>query len=277
MQAPVLKPSSESARGPGPSPFAGRSGPSARGDFPTYDVLGVSVSVCRGEEARAHMIARAEAGLKTPVAFANANLLNMLRRHPRGPGLLKDFFVLNDGVGMDIAARALYGAAFPENLNGTDFTPRLLEALPDGTGVFLFGARPDVVETCARLIPERFGATVVGWRHGYTKDFAAVSDAINESGAAVVLVATGNPAQEIWIADYMHQVRASLFVGVGAYFDFLAGRFPRAPLWMQRMRLEFLFRLMQEPRRLAKRYTIDLVVFLARVLGQRRDRLSSGG
>ncbi len=275
MPAPVLKPSHESARGPGPSPFSARQEAPVRGDFPTRDILGVAVSVCAADEARAHIVKRLAAGLKTPVAFANANLLNIVREHPRGPALLKDVFVLNDGVGMDVAAKLLYGATFPENLNGTDFTPALLSALPPDARVFLFGAREDVVEVCARVIPERFGANVVGYHHGYTHDFAAVADAINASGAHVVLVALGNPAQEVWIADYMHQTRATVYIGVGAYLDFLAEKFPRAPMWMRKLRLEFVYRLMQEPRRLAKRYTVDLVVFLARVLGQRRDRLSS--
>ncbi len=277
MPAPVLEPSQESARGPGPSPFGARYDPSVRGAFSCLDILGVSVSVCTTDDAITHITKRLAAGAKTPVAFANANLLNTLWEHPRGPAMLKDFFVINDGVGMDVAGQLLYGRSFPDNLNGTDFTPALLSALPQEARVFLFGAREEVVETCARVIPERFGAAVVGYHHGYTKDYASVAQAINASGAHVVLVALGNPAQEMWIADYMNQTRSTVFIGVGAYLDFLAGKFPRAPAWMRKLRIEFLFRLMQEPRRLAKRYTVDLFVFLWRVLRQRRDRLSADG
>ncbi len=248
-----------------PTPAAGE----LRGDFAIRDILGVKVSVARASDVLMHLVARLTRRLKTPLAFANANLLTLLTKHERGPALLSDFLVINDGVGLDIASKQLYGVKFPDNLNGTDFTPALLRSLPEGTRVFLYGSKPDVLEACAAIMPERYGVTICGVHHGYTQDFDAVADAINQARADVVLVALGNPRQEIWIADYGHRVHAPLLVAVGAFLDFTAGKFPRAPRWMRTLRIEFLFRLAQEPRRLLKRYTLDIAEFLWKVRGQK--------
>lgn len=256
---------------PAPAPPAfGNADHGVRGRFPTHDILGVRVSACSEDEALTHLMDRLARRYKTPTAYANANLLTVLSRHPRGPELLDEFFVINDGVGLDIAAKSLYGEPFPANLNGTDFNPALLHAAPSGTRVFLYGAKPDVVEACAEILPARYDVDVCGHQHGYAQDADAVISAINQARAEIVLVAMGNPRQEIWIADHKDRVHAPILVGVGAFFDFTAGKFPRAPGWMRALRLEFVYRLSREPRRLAKRYTVDVAEFLWKVRAQKR-------
>jgi beta-1,4-glucosyltransferase len=79
----------------------------------------------------------------------------------------------------------------------------------------------------------------------------------------VVLVALGNPVQEEWILNHRQALDASILIGVGALFDFWAGDKPRAPRAIQKMRLEWLYRLALEPRRLLRRYSVDLLVFFA--------------
>ncbi len=208
-----------------------------------------------------YLLARLVAGQKTCVAFANSNLLVHAAHDPNVLNSLTDMLVLNDGVAVDLASRALYGSNFPENLNGTDLTPALLDALPSGTRVFLYGARPHVVAQLAdRISVERSNIVVCGWRDGYSPSHA-LSDAINLSKADVVLVALGNPRQELWIGAARHAVSASLLLGVGAYFDFATGHVPRAPSLMRALRTEWLFRLALEPRRLWRRYTVDTARF----------------
>lgn len=239
--------------------------------FPVRDILGVPVSVATRDEAIAWLLARHAGGPQVLLSYANTNLLNLVRRDG-GAGLLDGFLVLNDGIGLDIASRMLHGAPFPANLNGTDFTPALLAAAGPAARVFLFGARPDVVEKAAATFRQRHGVTIAGTADGYAwkSDPQALVDRINASGATIVLVALGNPQQERWMRENASRLQARLLVGVGALFDFTAGAVRRAPGWVQRARLEWAFRLAQEPRRLARRYTVELMSFLAAVVAQKQ-------
>lgn len=239
--------------------------------FPVRDILGVPVSVATRDEAIAWLLPRLQDGPQVLLSYANTNLLNLVRREG-GAALLDGFLVLNDGIGLDIASRLLHGHAFPANLNGTDFTPALLAAAGSRASVFLFGARPEVVGRAAEAFAQRCGVRIAGHADGYgwKADPEALVERINDSGANVILVALGNPQQERWIRETAPRLRANLLVGVGALFDFTAGAVRRAPMWVQKARLEWAYRLAQEPRRLARRYTVELVSFLGAVMAQKQ-------
>jgi exopolysaccharide biosynthesis WecB/TagA/CpsF family protein len=110
--------------------------------------------------------------------------------------------------------------------------------------------------------------------HGYfpARDTPSVVRRINQCRSDILLVAMGNPIQELWLDRHLRNTRALLGIGVGAYLDFVAGRVARAPGWMRRARLEWCFRLAQEPRRLAYRYLVGNPLFLHRVV---REHLSA--
>lgn len=203
--------------------------------------------------------------------FVNTNFVNrcgLLRPRLSEPSVT----LVNDGIGMDLACWLLHGHRFPENLNGTDFVPwflgHLAGTLPEvsaGPKVFLFGAEEGIARRAGQALT-RQGVAVVGTLNGFgeAKSVDAVVSAISESGAEVILVAMGNPGQERWILENRHRLPAArLLIGVGALFDFLAGEKPRAPQWIRRFRLEWLYRLSLEPRRLGRRYTVDILRFLA--------------
>lgn len=214
-----------------------------------------------GAQALASQIYRQLAlGRRTELFFANTNFVVTCQEFAQrfeDPGIT----VVNDGIGMDIAARVMHGQRFKENLNGTDFIPRLLGGSPLPLRVFLFGARPEVVREASRTVESRFGHEVVGALSGYGVEDELVCERIRNAEPDVVLVALGNPLQERWILDHAKALPPALYVGVGALFDFLAERTVRAPVWVRKLRLEWLFRLMQEPRRLWKRYTVDAFRF----------------
>jgi beta-1,4-glucosyltransferase len=179
--------------------------------------------------------------------------------------------IVNDGVGMDIVARALHGRSFKANLNGTDFTPYLFRESVRPLRVFLLGGRLDVVMKAAIHVEQKLDQVVVGYCDGYQgMSDTKLIQRINASGAEVLLVAMGNPLQEAWILKHRDQLEVPIVSGVGALFDFWAGYKPRAPLYIQRMRLEWLYRLCLEPRRLLKRYTVDAVVFFADCIKYRK-------
>jgi exopolysaccharide biosynthesis WecB/TagA/CpsF family protein len=237
--------------------------------------FGVDISVLRRDEAIEFCLHRLAWRKSTAIAFANANLLMHCRRDPTLSEQLRDMLVLNDGVGADLASWVLHGSAFPENLNGTDFLPALLTRLPEGTKVFLYGAEPQVAERAADILADRFPVEVCGWRHGYIADDGRVAAAIDKVGADVVLVALGNPRQERWVSENFADLAAPLVISVGAFLDFQSGRVSRAPGWMRRIRFEWVYRLLMEPNRLRRRYTVDVVQFLFAVGVERLHRKPS--
>jgi alpha-1,3-mannosyltransferase len=207
----------------------------------------------------------------TLVAFANAHTLNVAAKDARCRDVLQTSIVFNDGIGVDIASRILFGRPFPENLNGTDFTVRYLLRTKHRYRIYLLGAKAGVIERAAKqlsaLCPSH---EIVGWHDGYfaPEDNADVIQSIRISEADVILVGMGNPRQELWLKDNFSATNCRLGFAVGALFDFVAGDMPRAPAWVQAARIEWVYRLMQEPRRLASRYLLGNPLFLCRVFRQ---------
>jgi exopolysaccharide biosynthesis WecB/TagA/CpsF family protein len=204
------------------------------------------------------------------VAHANVHTVNLAHDDSAYRTALKDAdVVLNDGKGVMIGAIIL-GAPFPQDLNGNFFTPLLLQrAAERGWSVFFYGARPGVAERAAdvlrRDLPE---LNIVGVRDGYTppRREEELLQAIRDSGAELLLVGLGNPRQELWLDRHLDKTGARIGSGVGAFFDFQAGEIPRAPRWMNRYGMEWLYRLLLEPRRLWRRYVVGNPEFLLRVL-----------
>lgn len=201
---------------------------------------------------------------KVSLFFANTNLIVQCRAQlPRM--LDRDVIIVNDGIGVDIAAFLLGGKRFPANLNGTDFTPFLLKKAQRPLRLFLLGGKEDVVQQAAAHARGALGAEVVGTCNGYDgmRGQGDLAAEINRCAPDVVLVALGNPIQEEWILSHRQALDAGIVMGVGALFDFWAGAKSRAPELVRTLRLEWLYRLCLEPRRLARRYTVDIVRFLA--------------
>ncbi|HSI38068.1 MAG TPA: WecB/TagA/CpsF family glycosyltransferase [Methylotenera sp.] len=199
---------------------------------------------------------------KSILFFANTNFIVQCR-----PWLKEmhneDVIIVNDGVGMDIAAYLLHKKKFKSNLNGTDFTPYFFSQSKQPLRVFLLGGKSTVLDKAAQHLARELGQIVVGSCDGYdgVKNPNLIQQ-INESAADVVLVAMGNPMQEQWVLKHYQVLDAKLVSGVGALFDFWAGDKPRAPTWIQKIRMEWFYRLCLEPKRLLKRYTLDILVFL---------------
>lgn len=197
------------------------------------------------------------------VLFANTNFIVQCQplRHRLGDPALR---IVNDGIGMDLGARLVHGRRFAGNLNGTDLLPALCASAPRPLRFFLLGGRPGVAEAAARTLRGKHGQHVVGLADGYegrAAAGAALPAMIRDSRADVLLVAFGNPLQEEWILQHADATGVPLVFGVGALLDFLAGNARRAPPWVRRCRMEWLYRLSREPRRLLRRYSWDLLVF----------------
>jgi beta-1,4-glucosyltransferase len=242
--------------------------------FAVRRLLGVGVHVCFRQQALDFLLGCLSARTTTKVAFANMHLLSTADMNGFRADMLDDFLVLNDGVGMDIASLIQFGRSFPDNPNGTDLVPTLLKAASKETRVFLYGATPTVVARAAQVLSAQCDVTICGTSDGYgvMADSRSVPDRIRDSAADVVLVALGNPKQEMWIAENAASLGAPLVIGVGALFDIITGTYPRAPAWIQRVRLEWAYRTALEPRRLWNRYTVEAASFFYKVVRQKFGR-----
>lgn len=200
------------------------------------------------------------------IGVVNAAKLVGMRRDPRlAEAVTGCDLVLADGQAVVWASRLLR-APLPERVAGIDLFMRLLAAAePEGISVYFLGARQEVLDTMIAEVARRFPRLrVAGQRNGYFADDeqSAVADAIRDSGAQMLFLGMTSPKKEIFTAGYGKQTGVQLVHGVGGSFDILAGVTRRAPRAWQRLGLEWLYRLLQEPRRLARRYVTTNAAFL---------------
>lgn len=227
----------------------------------TVSIAGFNVLKITAADLARQLHARMQAGVSSVVLFANTNFIVKCRTLI--PALhASRALIVNDGIGMDLAARLIYRERFPENLNGTDFTPYLLRTASRPLRLFLLGGKPQVAYRAAEYVRQTLDQEVVGVCDGYAgmRENGLLAR-IKQSQPDIVLVALGNPIQEQWILQHRDALDVPLVMGVGALFDFWAGNKPRAPRLVQSLRLEWFYRLCLEPRRLLRRYTVDIVRF----------------
>lgn len=247
------------------------------------DVLGVPVTPCTTDQAVDRVGTWIATGQRSYATFTGVHGVMesqrdaaVLRAH-RDAGI-----VACDGAPMVWASRWA-GVPILARVTGREF---MLEccarAATEGWSSFFYGGKPGVAEQLAGTLQERFpGFRVAGTR---TPPFRSLTpsedeeivDAINASEADLVWVGLSTPRQELWMAEHRGRLDASGLFGVGAAFDYLAGELREAPHWMQRTGLEWLFRTILEPRRLAGRYLRNNPAFVRAVVSQRPRRMASG-
>lgn len=186
--------------------------------------------------------------------------------------LLEADVVTADGMSVVWASRLL-GHALKQRVTGIDLFERLVErAAGRGWSVYFLGASEESVRTLTERFKKLYpNLEVAGWRNGYfdRSESEAVAGEIKASGADLLFVAMGSPAQERWIASNLARSGVRFAMGVGGSFDHVSGLARRAPLWMQRNGLEWFYRLMREPRRLWRRYLFGNGAFAWLVVRQR--------
>ncbi|KNH10001.1 N-acetylmannosaminyltransferase [Candidatus Burkholderia brachyanthoides] len=168
-----------------------------------------------------------------------------------------------DGMGVVWAARLL-GHNVSERVTGIDLFGRLIAlAAARGLPVFLLGGTPDVAHASAANLSARFpGLTIAGYHHGYFWDNEEpVVEQVRRSGARLLFVAISSPKKEQFISRWREALGVDFAMGVGGTFDIIVGKVRRAPRWMQASGLEWLYRVIQEPRRMWRRYLVTNLVF----------------
>lgn len=250
------------------APAAPRSTPTP--GQPTKQFLGLRFWDPPLDQAARHIVDCAARGERVQVFFVNAHCINQAAHDPVYAGLLADApFLFADGFGMAIAAR-LAGQGLAHNVNGTDLFPVVcLEAARAGLPIALLGAQPGVADACADAMRAAVpGLEIPFTAHGYLgpMEEEAALERLNQSGARILFVAKGVPQQERWMATHAARIAPPVTLGVGALFDFYSGRVARAPRLVRQLRSEWLYRLLQEPRRLGTRYLLGNPAFIARTL-----------
>ena len=171
--------------------------------------------------------------------------------------------VLADGVG-DLCAARILGTPLPGRVAGADLVPRLLARLAErGGSVFLYGARPGVAERAGESLQSACpGLRIAGTENGYISDETALLEALEREKPDLLLLGLGAPRQELWMAENRQRTPA-VMIGVGGLLDVFAGDIPRAPESWQRLGLEWLYRLLCEPRRFKRVIRLPKILLLA--------------
>ncbi len=192
-----------------------------------------------------------------------AKLVNM-RKDPELDESVRSCDIINiDGMGVVFGARFL-GHEIPERVAGVDlFLDLLRMSATEGYPVFLLGAKDDVVSKAADICQQQNPDLIIaGYHHGYFwDDEETVVNKIQSSGARLLFVAITSPKKENFINRWQDRLGVDFVMGVGGTFDVVAGKVERAPQWMQKAGLEWLFRVIQEPGRMWKRYLVTNSAF----------------
>lgn len=209
------------------------------------------------EQTVAEINRRVDAGMFIQHVAANvAKLVSMQHDKNLREAVVSCDIIDADGMGIVWGARFL-GFDIPELVAGIDLLMKLLGlASTRGESVFFLGARPEVLEQAVSEIQTRFPRlTIAGSHHGYFwEDEQAVVERIRRSNTILLFVGITSPKKEEFINRYRDELGVKFAMGIGGSQDIIAGKTKRAPMWMHRAGLEWLYRTMQEPRRMWRRY-----------------------
>jgi len=212
----------------------------------------------------------------------NAGKIVNMQKDPQLRESVVNADIINaDGQGVVWASRIL-GQPLKERVAGIDLMEKLVKiAYLNGYKVFFLGAKEDIVRTVVDHYSDIYSPDIIaGYRNGYFKkeDEPAIAQQISDSGANILFVAISSPTKENFLFQQRDTLKTVNFImGVGGSFDVVSGLVKRAPRWMQKAGLEWLYRVYQEPRRMFKRYLIGNLQFIALVLKYRFPRLGAKG
>ncbi len=242
----------------------------------TVNVMGVPIhgfTTSQFLEAMFHAIEADQGGW---VVTINLDILRRIVREPIFAQLVQNAtFRVADGMPLVWGSR-LKGTPLPERLAGSSLVvPICHEAARRDRSVFLLGGAPGTADRAAEVLQRDVSGLRIAGTHCPPMGFEGISEErekivskLGEANPDIVFVALGSPKQEILIAELRERFPLVWWLGVGISFSFLAGEVRRAPRWVQRLGLEWFHRLVQEPKRLGKRYLVDGLPFAIRLFAQ---------
>ncbi|MBL4701989.1 MAG: WecB/TagA/CpsF family glycosyltransferase [Phycisphaeraceae bacterium] len=237
--------------------------------LPTIKLMGVTLQAITQKQCVDHILDQLQAGHGGWVITPNLDHLRRLVRDAKTRELYDGAdLMVADGMPLIWASR-LQGTPLPERVAGSDLTSSLpAEAAKRGLSVFLLGGADGAAKKAADVLLTRHPNLNLAGIHvpafGFENDssqMAALENALLDAKPDIVLVALGSPKQEVLIKQLRDKLPGAWWLGIGISFSFVCGDVQRAPRWIQRFGLEWVHRLLQEPRRLARRYLIDGIPF----------------
>lgn len=237
------------------------------------DILGVNVDRVTITGAVDRIFGMLEERRPHSVYTPNSEIIMQAYQNAEFRALLNRADLLTaDGIGVVYASRILHDP-IPERAAGFDIATELLERIAEsGHRLFLFGGKPGVAEQAQAELQEKYQfINIVGTHNGYftPEEEPAIVDRINRSGADIVFVCLGAPAQEKWIDRNMAKLRARVLMGIGGSLDVFAGNVERAPDVWCRLGLEWLYRLMKEPWRFGRMLALPKFAWTVLLHGKR--------
>lgn len=226
------------------------------------NILGVHVSSLSYEDLKKNIEKDIENNKKSFIVAINPEKILKARKDEKLKKLLNNAtYEIPDGIGVIYASKLKKGN-IKTRITGIDSMEMLCKLSEEKKyKIFMYGAKEETIKKAKENLEIKFpNIQIVGTINGYEKDNDKIISSINKSNADIVFVALGSPKQEYWITDNMDKVSAKIFQGVGGSFDVFSGNIKRAPKWMQKIGLEWLYRLLKEPRRIFRQ--LKLVKFL---------------
>ncbi len=236
------------------------------------EILGVPIDAVSFNEALSITLSFLSDGKKHMLFTPNPEFVLLAQKDSEFLHILKQAdLVVPDGIGIVYASK-LTDVKLSERVAGYDLVQAVFEniAKTDKT-VYFLGAAPGVAELASKEMTKKYpGLRVVGFHDGYFKDSEPIIKEINQVSPDILLVGLGAPKQEKWIHENLDRINAKLFVGVGGSFDGMSGKVVRAPKFYQKAGLEWLYRLMKEPKRISRQKFIP--VFVVKIIGDAMSR-----
>lgn len=229
------------------------------------DVLGVGFDNVTKAEAVERALALIDAREGRYVVTPNPEIVMLAKENPAlKEALAGADIVLPDGAGI-VKGAAILGRPMKEKVPGIDFACGVMARLAErGGSVYLFGAKPGVAEAAAETLRTKFpGLVISGTSNGYFSDDGPIIEKIKDAAPDFLLVCLGAPKQELWMAKMSGKLPVGLMVGLGGSLDVFAGTVKRAPEAWQKLDLEWLYRLLKEPRRIGRMMKLPLFVIEA--------------
>lgn len=240
------------------------------------DILGVKVDSMTMAETVARIESYLEAGEPRLIATANAEMIMRATKDQELKDILnRASIVTPDGAGTVWAAHHL-GYDMPERVAGYDLAQNLMErSVQKGWKFFFFGSAPGVAEKAKAKAERNYpGIRVVGTRDGYFRpaDEPSILEEIRQAKPDILLAALGVPKQEKWLSKYKDELKIPISMGVGGTLDVMAGVMKRAPVWMQKAKLEWLFRGILQPKRAGRLMALPRFVLAVQKSKQKSKR-----
>lgn len=241
------------------------------------NIFNIRINPLRREEFLVIIETGIKAGRQIAQFGVNSATINDINRNEEFRHTINNADLVHiDGMSVVWALRS-FGYTVPERVATPDLADDVLAlANREGMSIFLFGARESILALCMQNIMTKYPNIVIaGSRNGYyqPEEEQEIFDLINKANPDILLLGMSSPKKELFFESYRHKLVARYILGVGGYFDIMSGLIRRAPHWMQDTGLEWLFRLMQEPRRLWKRYLIGIFQFFWLVTKEKFKRL----